>query len=393
MALSIELTSRLQIFILHWNTIDNMWKIFVIVLVSVIAVIGGALLFDHFLEVYFPLPQPLNLPQITSSPPTPTPTPTPVVVQPGESKSLSGIPFVYQTYNNCGPAALSMDLAYFGVDVSQQELADIIRPYNNPQGYNDDKSVTLEEFGPIAQSHGLIFYSRPNGSVDKIKLLLANNIPVITHTWLFPDDYIGHVRVMTGFDDQTQEFIQMDAIEGSRRFSYQQFLKLWQPFNYEYAVIAPPEKDGIIKAILGPETDSRVAWTNAQQRAQEEIKSNPQSLYANFNVSVTDYHLGLYQEAVQSFEKIRSKIPIKMLWYQLEPVESYLAIKDYSQVFVLTDQIFRSGDPSYSEAYITRGDAYLAQGNKEAAKTEYQKAVLYNKNLPLAKEKLAVVNN
>ncbi|MCL4440154.1 MAG: C39 family peptidase, partial [Firmicutes bacterium] len=280
-----------------------------------------------------------------------------------------------------------MDLAYYGIDVSQQDLANILRPYNNPQGYNDDKSVALEEFEPVVKNYRLIFYSRPNGTVNLVKSFLANDIPVLTRTWLKEDDYsqkssayIGHFRILTGFDDAAQEFIQMDSIEGSRRFSYSQFLRLWQPFNYEYAVIAPLEKEGAIRAILGPEESSQVAWSNAKQRAQDELKTNPQSLYSNFNLSVAYYSLGQYQDSVQTFSKIRQRLPIKMLWYQLEPVLAYQQTKDYPEVFTLTDQIFQSGNPAFAEAYIVRGDAYLAQENKEAARREYQKAYLYNQN-------------
>lgn len=371
-----------------------MFKVFLVIIVAIIFVAGGALFFNHLLLTFFPYSRlTTNSNHIDSLPAAPVPTPTPAIIQPGEEKSLSGFPFVYQTFNNCGPAALSMYLAYYNVNVSQQDLADQIRPDNNPQGYNDDKSVTFSDIKPVAKEYHLIYYSRPNGTVNLMKKLLANDIPVLTQTWLFPDDFIGHFRILTGFDDTTQEFIQMDSIEGSRRYSYDQFNKLWQPFGYQYAVLVPPEKEAVVKAILGPEADQKVAWTNAQKRAEAELNADPQNLYAGFNLSVADYYLGQYQNSVQAFNNIRSRLPVRMLWYQLEPVQSFEQVRDYSQVFSLTNAIFQSGFPAYSEAYLLRGDAYLAQGNKEAARGEYQKAVLYNKNLPLAKEKLASLGN
>jgi predicted negative regulator of RcsB-dependent stress response len=39
---------------------------------------------------------------------------------------------------------------------------------------------------------------------------------------------------------------------------------------------------------------------------------------------------------------------------------------------------------AYSEIYILRGNVYKRQGNKDAAKKEYEKAVFYNKNLTAA---------
>ena len=44
------------------------------------------------------------------------------------SKILEDGYFVSQTFNNCGPSALSMDLSYYGVHVSQETLADDLRP-------------------------------------------------------------------------------------------------------------------------------------------------------------------------------------------------------------------------------------------------------------------------
>ena len=47
-----------------------------------------------------------------------TPEPRPVVSVPA-SYELPGTEWVPQTYNNCGPAATSMLLSYFGSNVSQ----------------------------------------------------------------------------------------------------------------------------------------------------------------------------------------------------------------------------------------------------------------------------------
>src|SRR3989344_5350984 len=61
---------------------------------------------------------------------------------PSESaKVLIGGTQVFQTYNNCGPAALSMALSYYGIKASQHELGDILRPYQQAQGNNDDKTT------------------------------------------------------------------------------------------------------------------------------------------------------------------------------------------------------------------------------------------------------------
>src|SRR3989344_1067131 len=53
---------------------------------------------------------------------------TPTLPPSESTKVLTGGTQVFQTFNNCGPAALSMALSYYGIKVSQHELGDILRP-------------------------------------------------------------------------------------------------------------------------------------------------------------------------------------------------------------------------------------------------------------------------
>src|SRR3989344_7520378 len=67
---------------------------------------------------------------------------------------------IFQTFNNCAPAALSMALSYYGVTVSQEKLAADLRPYNNLTGKNDDKSTPPEELAAKAEEYRLRTYYR-----------------------------------------------------------------------------------------------------------------------------------------------------------------------------------------------------------------------------------------
>jgi hypothetical protein len=107
--------------------------------------------------------------------PSPFPSPTVTLKQPGIYDLLPDQKYVYQTYNNCGPATMSMLLDFYGVNAPQQEIADQLRPYNNPQGYNDDKSVTLDELAAYAQQKGLLTFKRPNGDLNKLKKSTQQN--------------------------------------------------------------------------------------------------------------------------------------------------------------------------------------------------------------------------
>src|SRR3989338_5566497 len=120
--------------------------------------------------------------------------------------------YVGQTFNNCGPATLSMVMSYFGKSVSQDVLRDQIRPYNNPQGGVDDKSLFADEFVKYAKQYGFEGIQRPDGDVTLLKTLIVNDIPIIVRTWLHPNEDIGHFRIVRGYDENG--FIQDDSYEG-----------------------------------------------------------------------------------------------------------------------------------------------------------------------------------
>jgi small subunit ribosomal protein S15 len=62
-----------------------------------------------------------------------------------------------------------MALSYYGINKSQADLGQELRPYQVPGGNNDDKSVTLEEVAEKSKEFGLIPYLRPNGNNEIIK--------------------------------------------------------------------------------------------------------------------------------------------------------------------------------------------------------------------------------
>lgn len=319
--------------------------------------------------------------------PTSLPVPTEIISTlkiPPSQKTLINDYQIFQTFNNCGPAALSMALSYYGIDESQEKLGQDLRPYQNSQGDNDDKSVTLDELEEKAKEYDLISYHRPNGNIGLIKNFISENIPVITRTLLTLDKDIGHYRVVKGYDDVSSEIIQDDSLQGANlKYSYDEFDELWKQFNYEYLVLVPKDKQEIAKNILGEDVEEKTAWEKAAQKARDLLESNPDDLYARFNLSVALYYLGDYQNSVTEFEKVETRLPFRTLWYQIEPIKAYFSIQNYDKVFSLTDKIFNNYNKAFSELYILRGRIYEDKGNLEAAKTEFGKAVFYNKNIKL----------
>jgi len=323
--------------------------------------------------------------------PSSTPIPKIVLEVPTQQKTLFNNYHVFQTFNNCGPAALSMALSYYKIDVNQQVLGLSLRPYQNPQGDNDDKSVTLDELGEKAKDFGLTSYHSPNGTIQLIKLFITYDIPVIARTLTKPTEDIGHYRVVKGYDDVAGQIIQDDSLQGKNlRFSYEEFNALWKTYNYEYLVLVPVDKIRFAEAILDEDLDSKTAWKKAAENSRVELINNPNDTYSRFNLSVALYNTGDYQKSVEEFEKVENLLPFRTLWYQIEPIHAYYELGDYKKVFELTDKILGNYNRAFSELYLIRGKIYLKLGNIAAAREEFENAHFYNVNL---KEPLQILDS
>jgi len=328
-----------------------------------------------------------QLPQIVPSVPKITLATAP------QSKILETNYHIFQTFNNCGPAAFSMALRFYGVNKTQQELGQELRPYQNPQGDNDDKSTTLEELAEKSKEYGFIPFHRPAGNIETIKYLITYDLPIITRTWLKPSDDIGHYRIIKGFDQTTQSLLQDDSLQNKNLwYTYDDFDVIWKKFNYEYLVLVPKEKVKIVNEILRENADEQTAWQKSVKLSREELSKNPDDIYTRFNLSTSLYKTGNYSESTKEFEKIEDQLPLRTLWYQIEPILAYYELGNYNRVFEITDKVLNNHNKAFSELYIIRGNIYKAQGDSASAKSEYEKAVLYNSTLKSAQEALASVN-
>jgi hypothetical protein len=319
--------------------------------------------------------------------------PTPYPSIPPE-KTLQNDYHTFQTFNNCAPAALSMALSYYGVHVSQETLADSLRPYHNSIGDNDDKSTPPPELAREAEKYGLVSYFRADGDIDLLKQFIAHDIPVVVRALFKPDEDYAHYRVIKGYDDGTQEIIEDDGYDGKNiRFSYQEFKQMWQPYNYAYLVMVRPENKKVVEDIIGDELDPKVAWQHAASTARAELAADPSDIEAQFNLSMALYYMGDNEGAIKEYEKVEPRLGQHVIWYQIEPIQAYFNVGNYAKVNSLIDSILNNKNRAFTELYILRGKIYEKQGNLAKAKEAFQNAVMYNRNSIEAKEALASVKN
>ncbi len=298
-----------------------------------------------------------------------------------ERKVLTGGKHMFQTYNNCGPASLSMALSYFGINTTQEELGRQLRPYQNKEGDNDDKTTTFKEQAEKAKEFGLNVYQRPAGDIDMIQFLISLDLPVIVKTWMEIDEDIGHFRVIKGYDRNKKILIQDDSYQGKNiAFTHQEFDQLWQSFNYEFMVLFPEEKKEKVDKILGRRVDETESWKMAMNLAEKQIGKDPNDVQARYNLLRAEYYLGDYQTAVEIFEEIENQLPRRMLWYQFEPILAYYQLENYDRVLDLTQKVFDSQNRAASEYHYLRGKIYEKRNQQNLADEEFRLAETYNQS-------------
>jgi len=144
----------------------------------------------------------------------------------------------YQRYagtNWCLPASGAMTLNFFGIQVSQQELAQRII---KPDGLGDIYKMIryAQELGFEASFKVL--------SMEQIEEYLSNQIPLIAIQKYKESNPLAHARVVIGFNSDKREIITNDPTIGKNyAMSYEKFMDLNLTANpkYSMAIVISPK--------------------------------------------------------------------------------------------------------------------------------------------------------
>lgn len=302
--------------------------------------------------------------------------------------ALNGISHQWQTWNNCGPVTITMNLSYFGQTETQVDSALFLKPNK------EDKNVSPHELAAYARTLGYEALVRVGGNLDLLKQLLSNGLPVIVETWLNPEDNggLGHYRLFTGYDEEGGYFIAEDSLNGSGiRVPFAEFAPFWQVFNRTYVVVYPPDQVATVYTILGQDMLDQSMLEKALATAQAEAQNEPTNAYAWFNIGTNYARLGQPELAASAFDEARRiGLPYRMLWYQFDIFESYLAVGRYQEVIDLSTAILQATG-GLEELYYYRGLAYQALGQTKPAGDDFRAALDYNPHFTPAADALATL--
>ena len=289
-----------------------------------------------------------------------------------------------------------MALSYYGWRRDQAFAADRLKPNR------EDKNVSPEELAAFVNEETAVkAIVRMGGTIELLKLLVANEYPVVIETGAMFEayDWIGHYRALIAYDDAYDLFFFFDSFLGvgdsaqGVSISYDEVDTHWRAFNRTFIVVYEPQREELLRELLGRFWDEESAAQIAFETAQIEARREPQNAFAWFNMGTSLVALERYAEAATAYDQANrtGKLPWRMHWYQFGPFAAYFHVGRYDDVMSLV-RINQNNARELEETYYWQGMVQEAQGKPQAAAASYRRALAYNPRFDAARQALASLN-
>lgn len=307
------------------------------------------------------------------------------------SYALNGITHIYQGWNNCGPATVTMGLTYFGYDDDQNPAALWLKPNSEDKNVSPDQILEYVNTQLPGDVHALLRYG---GDLERLKTLVSNNFPVLIESGYDPvsanQGWMGHYLLVSGYDDGRQNLITQDSYDGPNLpYTYQHIQEYWKHFNYLYIVLYPPAREGELMTLLGDDADENQNVYNALIKATQDAEINRNDPFAWFNLGTNYTMMGEFSRAAGAYDEARNtgELPWRMNWYQFGMFEAYLEVGRYDDVIALAQANLNDGGGQYvEETYYYGGLAREGLGEIDRAINNLNEAVFFNPNFTSARE-------
>jgi ABC-type bacteriocin/lantibiotic exporter with double-glycine peptidase domain len=148
---------------------------------------------------------------------------------------VSGVPFVRQEHaSDCGPAALSSVLQYWGLDDARESIERALEKPGQPAG------TLAGDLRDYARTRGLRAYVF-GGTLRDIQHELALGRPVIAgvHQRLTSERVLRHYVVVVGYHEDRGQILLVDPARGLRRDSVKGFVEEWSGSERLLLVVFP----------------------------------------------------------------------------------------------------------------------------------------------------------
>lgn len=305
--------------------------------------------------------------------------------------SLNGITHIYQGWNNCGPATLTMGLTYFGYADDQNPAAVWLKPNTEDKNVSPWQMVEYVNGQLAGDVRALLRYG---GDLERLKLLVSNNFPVLIESGYDPvsanQGWMGHYLLISGYDDGRQQVITQDSYDGPNLpYTYEHIREYWKHFNYIYIVLYEPAREDELMTLLGDDADENANVYNALVKATQDAEINRNDPFAWFNIGTNYTLLGDFPRAAAAYDQARNTglLPWRMNWYQFGAFEAYLQVGRFDDVIALARANLDDGGGQYvEETFYYGGLAREGLGETDRAIDNLNGALAFNPNFTPARE-------
>lgn len=328
--------------------------------------------------------------------PTSTPTITPTSIP--AKMILAGVVHEYQTWNNCGPANLAMELSFWKWKGTQKETAAYLKPNER------DKNVMPYEMKSfVEEKTDFKAVVRMAGDLSLLKQFIAAGFPVIVEKGFEGrnfDGWMGHYEVVNGYDDGKGIFITQDSyIKPNLEIPYADMESNWRAFNDTFIVVYPPGRENQVLDILGPQAGAAANFQYAAQKAADDLNhlTGRDLFFAYYNRGTSLVNLLDYAGAAAAFDKAyeiypsipEAQRPYRMEWYQTGPYYAYYYTGRYNDVISLaTKAIGSTTEPAIEESWVWRARAEIAIGDRSGAIDDLHTALKWHPDFSPALDEL-----
>lgn len=146
------------------------------------------------------------------------------------------VPFFLQELRySCFPACLKMVLSFYGVDVQEKKLRDLC-------DVSEGRGATWFDAKRAVESFGSNFKMKVNATIDELKNLVENGVPVIVSVDIFDlgwDKHQGHTIVILQINN---ELIYHDPQRGRElKIAKEKFIAIWKKRDNRLGYIERPK--------------------------------------------------------------------------------------------------------------------------------------------------------
>lgn len=152
----------------------------------------------------------------------------------GERFIIENVPFITQKDDYCGPASLAMIFNFWGMDITQDEIAQEV--------YSPEMKGTLSiEMVLYAIQKG--FEAEVyQGNLQNLKDRITAGFPLIVSHKTNKGQERVHYLIVWGFDDNKELFYVHSGIKRNMAMGYQTFLKYWDWAENLTILVYPKDK-------------------------------------------------------------------------------------------------------------------------------------------------------